>query len=402
MWIKRDIINSLTGMEDTLPVRVLKGPRQTGKTSLLGHLPDYRLVSLDDAATRSFAQDQPRLFLDQLGNRLILDEATLAPNLFFELKRRVDEYRLKLRKESPTSPLSEPVPSEAPQYWVTGSNQTLLRTAVQESLAGRATYFDLNTLAVHELGPLWSLESALMKGGWPELYVSPHLTPERYLNDFIASFIEHDIVAAAGIEKRAAFFKILGLSAGRVGQLLNASDIGRTAGVESSTVHSWLSILEQNGILRSLPVYSSNLNQRLIKTPKLYFEDTALATRLQGWTQSAPLLVSPYFGAMVENIALTEISRAFTNRGRVPRVHLLRTKDQVEVDFLIELPNQRWIAAEVKSSPQPMTDKQLQLIDSLKLNIVDHWVISLSTGLIPGPARVIPIPQIWEELSAHF
>lgn len=72
---------------------MLKGPRQVGKTSLLARLSDYELVFLDDAATRELAQKNPRWFLDQLPRQLLLDEATLAPALFFELKRRVDEER---------------------------------------------------------------------------------------------------------------------------------------------------------------------------------------------------------------------------------------------------------------------------------------------------------------------
>ena len=63
------------------------------------------------------------------------------------------------------------------------------------------------------------------------------------------------------------------------------------------------------------PPLFNNLNQSLIKTPKLYFEDVTLAVHLQGWTQAKPLMVSPYFGELLENLALTEITRFFTNRG---------------------------------------------------------------------------------------
>jgi predicted AAA+ superfamily ATPase len=395
MWIKRDLSKVLQSETTFLPIRVLKGPRQTGKTSLLAQLPNYRLVSLDDAATRRFAQEQPKLFLEQMGNRVILDEATLAPQLFHELKRRVDEYRLGSRNANTSSAK----PLEEPHYWVTGSNQTLLRTAVQESLAGRASYFDLNTLSIHELGSLWKLDTYLLRGGWPELYVSPSVAADRYLNDFTSSFIEHDIIAAAGIEKHAAFFKVLGLCAGRISSLLNASDIAKNVGVESTTVSSWISILEQNGILRQLPVYSSNLNQRLIKTPKLYFEDVALASRLQGWTQADPLMLSPYFGHMIENCAVNEVSRFFTNQGMQPALYFLRNKEKVEIDLLIELPNQRWIAAEIKTTAQPWSKEQAALVDSLKLNIVERWVIAVTPDLIPGPWKVVPLNQIWDSLN---
>ena len=92
-----------------------------------------------------------------------------------------------------------------------------------QALAGRASYFYLNTLSVHELGDLWSLNSYLLRGGWPELYASPQLDPSRYLNDIVTTYIEGDIVIAAGIERRAAFLKVLHLVASRVGQLFLAS-----------------------------------------------------------------------------------------------------------------------------------------------------------------------------------
>jgi len=116
-----------------------------------------------------------------------------------------------------------------------------------------------------------------MRGGWPELYSTADLDPVQYLNDFIATFIEKDIVTAAGIEKKSAFSRALQLSSGRIGQLFNASDIAKNVGVDTTTVQSWIALLEQNGILRLLSPYYTNLNQRLIKTPKIYFEDTGLA-----------------------------------------------------------------------------------------------------------------------------
>lgn len=100
----------------------------------------------------------------------------------------------------------------------------------------------------------------------------------------------------AGIARRETFSKSLHMIAGRVGQLVNASDIAKNVGVDTTTLQSWLSVLEQNGLLRKVQPFSSNLNQRLIKTPKLYFEDVGLASRLQGWSDFLPLMSSAQFG----------------------------------------------------------------------------------------------------------
>lgn len=395
MWIQRDLLNVLQHhSRKSLPIKILRGPRQVGKTSLLHHLKTHQLILFDDLAIRNLAQENPALFFEQFKGPLILDEATLAPQIFPELKKRIDLERRHRQEKAVSSALD---------IWMTGSNQTLLQKEVQESLAGRASYFFLNTLSLHEWQqhfrqPL-SLRTVMMKGGWPELYASPQLNPVQYLNDFITTFIEKDIVTAAGIEKKAAFSKSLQLAAGRIGQLLNYSDIAKNVGVDTTTIQSWLSLLEQNGIMRILQPYHTNLNQRLIKSPKLYLEDTALAVRLQGWSEFEPLLLSPYFGNLLENLALSEITRFFINQGQQPEVYFLRSKEQVEVDFLVQLSNQRFLAIEVKANPTDLTPSQLSLLDSLKINIIEKWIVSPTGSVNFANSRFIPCDQIFQNLE---
>jgi predicted AAA+ superfamily ATPase len=315
IWIKRDfeVFSAALVPEEVHPIKVLKGPRQVGKTSLLEHFSQAQLILFDDFETRQQAQENPRRFLERFEAPVILDEATLVPSLFPELKRLVDEERRQIKKNQ--------YARKKIDIWITGSNQTLLERSVQESLAGRASYFDLNTLSIHELGRM-NLSAVMLKGGWPELYTNTQLSPVRYLNDLISTFIEKDIVAAAGIERKAAFTKTIGLVAGRIGQLVNASDVAKNAGVETTTVQSWIAKLEQNALIRIIPPYFNTLNQRLIKTPKIYFEDVGLASRFQGWTEYGPLSQSSTFVHLIENLACIEVLRFFQNRGLAPEVFL--------------------------------------------------------------------------------
>ncbi len=394
MWIKRDLLKFLqTAQAPSLPIKVLKGPRQVGKTSLLHHLHTHNLVLFDDLGIRTLAEANPALFFEQFTGPLILDEATMAPQIFPEIKKRVDLERRRYQETG------EPITID---IWITGSNQTLLQQAVRESLAGRANYYFLNTLSIHEWNDTFkekfSLNNLFMRGGWPELHANPHLNPVQYLNDFIGTFIEKDIVMAAGIEKRAAFSKTLQLISGRIGQLVNASDIAKNIGVDTTTVQAWISLFQQNGILHILPPYYININQRLIKTPKIYFEDVGLAVRFQGWSQFEPILLSPYFGLLFENVVLTEITKFFTNRGERAEIYFVRSKEQVEIDFLLQLPNQRFLAIEVKTNPIDLTAQQLRLLDSLKLNIVDKWIVTSVRSNDFANARVICLDQIFNEL----
>ncbi len=395
MWIKRDLLTFLqTCKKHTLPIKVLRGPRQVGKTSLLSSLPAYKLILFDDLGIRSLAETNPALFFEQFTGKLILDEATMAPQIFPEIKKRVDIERRNHQKTD------HPITTD---IWITGSNQTLLQRAVYESLAGRANYYYLNTLSVHELKDTFqndfSLNSIFIKGGWPELYASPNLNPIQYLNDFIATFIEKDIVIAAGIEKRAAFSKALQLISGRLGQLFSASDIAKNLGVDTTTIQAWVGLFEQNGILRPVLPYYTNLNQRLIKTPKIYFEDVGLAVRFQGWSELEPILFSPYFGHLFENLVLIEISRFFTNRGEQPQIYFVRSKEKVEIDFLVQLPNQKFIAIEVKVNPIDLTFQQMKLLESLNLNIVEKWIVTSVRSNDFAHAKTVCLDQVFDRLK---
>lgn len=277
MWISRDF-DAAAIAGGALPIKVLKGPRQVGKTSVLERLGTHRVVYLDDAAVRTRANDNPRLFLDGLPARVVLDEAALAPELFPELKRRVDEDRRVRRAGG--RPVREPV---------------------EES--GRLSQ-----------------------------------CPDRHL-------------------------------------------------------------LEANGIVRRLPPFATNLNSRLIKAPKFFVEDVALAGRLQGWTEPQPLLLAPVCGALLETLAVGEVARYFINRGIPPRLSHLRSKEKVEIDLLVHLSDDRTLAIEVKSTPAELDGRQLRLLDTLGLTIVERWVATPTPAPDLATARVVPFDRLWAELD---
>lgn len=329
MYIQRDITPRLA--QSRSAVQLLIGPRQCGKSTLLYHLGagSFHEVTFDDLQLRALANRDPGLFLEQFQPPILLDEVQYVPNLFPEIKRYVDERkRLRVEQDQPLSIL----------FRMTGSNQWLMDKNIKESLAGRASYFYLNTLTVHEIKnsfPESSIPDILFKGGWPELYIDTLLSPVQYLNDYTRSYIEKDIVLSAGVQKQEAFHTMLGLLAARTGMLLDYANIARDTGIQAVTVKEWVSILQRTALVYCLKPYASNLNKRLTKTPKLYFLDTGLATRLQGWQEQTPLLTSPQAGALFETLVFSEIIKFIQNYGKDWQLYLWRTKEGEEIDFLI-------------------------------------------------------------------
>lgn len=341
MWIKRDISNILKENKDA--IQILKGPRQCGKSSLILNLDsEFKEVSLDDSSLRQLAQADPELFLKQFGqSKLFIDEAQYAPQLFPALKRKIDLYK---RGNAKVQTIVR----------MTGSNQIMMDQQVKESLAGRASFFELNTLSVTEIlnSQTRTIQDILYTGGWPELYSVEGKSVKKYLDDYINSYIEKDIVLSAGIQKQLEFLKFIKLLAGRVGQLVEYASLSNEVGVDSKTIKEWTSILVRMGVIYLVQPFSGNLNSRLIKSPKVFFIDTGLACRLQGWTSAEPIMTSPQQGALFENLVFSEIYKLIINFQLDWEIFHWRSKDKEEIDFLVQMNREDFIFIESKVSYQ--------------------------------------------------
>jgi predicted AAA+ superfamily ATPase len=374
MWIKRDF-NKIWQRQGAQPVRIILGPRQSGKSSFLHRMAETgrSIVDLDDLSTRQMAQQDPRTFLDQLPSSLVIDEAQYAPNLFPEIKFRVDKQKRAMQSEEPSRPTLS--------YWLTGSNRILLDQEVAESLTGRATYYFFHNLSLGEIVDAFGkvpFGEYLLKGGWPELWSNRTLDSVSYLNDHIQTTLAKDLVQTAKISKVNEFLKVLKLVAGRIGNLFVASEVARDAGVKSETVSDWVSFIERMMYLIEVPAFSTSLTTRLIKSSKYFFSDVAIACRLQGWTAAEPILVSPYLGFIFENAVASEIVKVRdANRAEWSLSHW-RTKEMEEVDFIISTPT-KTLALECKYSAQEAMDWQPPK-EIRKLKHAEFVVVSLSGG----------------------
>ncbi|CAN5443516.1 ATP-binding protein [soil metagenome] len=343
MYIKRDITSHL--IQSTAHIQILLGPRQCGKSTLFSSLnTSCHEITFDDMQLRELANHDPALFLQQFEPPLLLDEVQYVPNLFPELKRKVDQLKkAALFGNTPDKPVV--------LYRLTGSNQILMDKNVKESLAGRAAYYFLNTLSVHEILaalPNTTIKDILFKGGWPELYINPTLSIIAYLNDYIRSYVEKDIVFSAGIHKLAEFHTVLRLLGARTAQETHATEISNNSGVSSVTVKEWIGLLERADLIYLLKPYFNNLNNRLIKSPKLYFLDTGLATRLQGWSDATPLMNSPQIGGLFETLVIAEVVKFIRNYGKDWELFFWRTKQGEEVDLIIKTAPHTLHAFEIK------------------------------------------------------
>ncbi|MGD0796077.1 MAG: ATP-binding protein, partial [Acidobacteriaceae bacterium] len=213
---------------------VLTGARQTGKTSTFRHLfPDYAFVSLDLPTEAEQAEKEPERFLKRNPPPVIIDEVQYAPGLFRHLKVAVDAHR-----------------TRNGQFLLTGSQKFTLMKGVSESLAGRVDIVELETLSfaeIREALPRTGLETAIVRGGFPELYANPDIDSVAFYNSYLATYLERDVRALANVGSLRDFERFLRACALRSANLLNKADLARDVGIAPSTANQWLSMLEASG-----------------------------------------------------------------------------------------------------------------------------------------------------------
>lgn len=408
MYIKRDITNFL--MHSPAWIQVLLGPRQCGKSTLFAslYLSDnqtsdnqrhFKEITFDDFQMRQLANQDPALFLQQFEPPLLLDEIQYVPALFPALKQVID--KIKRENVFQTHSVKKPLPL----FRLTGSNQILMDKNIKESLAGRASYYHLNTLTVHEILhalPQTTLKDILFKGGWPELYTNDELSITGFLNDYIRSYIEKDIILNAGIQKMSEFLTVLRLCAARTSQETDYADIQKDSGVSSVTVKEWINILERADIVYQLRPYFNNLNKRLIKRPKLYFLDTGLAARLQGWSEALPLLNSPQIGGLFETLVFAEIIKFIRNYGKDWSLFFGRTKDGQEIDFILKTARGHSYIFEAKYATHGFT-KSISIPPAFQkeFNPTTPFIIVTSGGQeiqLSAHCTTLPISQLHDYL----
>jgi len=130
------------------------------------------------------------------------------------------------------------------------------------------------------------------------------------------------------------FQKFLRLCAGRIGRILNFSNLADDTGISHKTASEWISLLEASFIVFRLPPYFANISKRLIKSPKLYFYDTGLASYLLGIEERRQVETHPLRGALFENLVVAEVTKYRFNRGRRENLSFFRDARGHEVDLL--------------------------------------------------------------------
>ena len=332
--IIRDITPEVKASAKEYPAITIFGPRQSGKTTLAKMtFPDKPYYSMEDPDTRLAAESDPRGFLKTIPNGAIIDEVQRLPILLSYIQGIVD------KKNKPG------------MFILTGSHQPEVHQAVSQTLAGRTALLTLLPFSLNELLSYkkhWGAFELIANGAFPRLH-QEKLTVDRFYNGYIQTYVERDVRSLVNIKDLRLFQQFLKLLAGRIGQVINYTSLGDDLGLSGTTIKNWLSVLEASFVVFELPPFFENITKRVVRSPKLYFTDTGLASHLLGIGSPEQACRDPLRGGLYENMVILEILKTFYNQGRRPELFFYRDTHGNEVDLIIRQHRQLTLI-EIKSA----------------------------------------------------
>jgi uncharacterized protein len=324
------------------PAVFVGGCRQAGKTTLLRQaFPGHRYVTLDLPSVAEIAERRPD---DLLGGNepTILDEIQYAPSLSRHLKARIDA-------------------GAAPgTFLLTGSQLFPSLSSVSESLAGRCALLSLHTLGLAEVASAGLLPDGdplrlLLRGGFPRLWAEPDLPSDLFYSSYLATYLERDVRNLVQVGSLRDFERFVRALAARSGGLLSYSDLARDVGVSVNTAKQWTSVLASSHVITLLEPYHRSVGKRLVKSPKVYFDDAGFAAWLCGIRTRENLLVSPLLGPLWETLVHGELRRQIAAQSPGAPLWFWAAHGSAEVDFVLE-EGGRFHLLEAKAASEPGSD----------------------------------------------
>ncbi|NLL83250.1 MAG: ATP-binding protein [Lentisphaerae bacterium] len=362
--LARNLHNKIESLLQQFPVVVIVGSRQCGKTTLARMVaPEWHYFDLERGSDRDLISRDFDFFFREYPHQVIIDEAQSLPQLFTELRGVVDSDRTRRGR-----------------FLLTGSSSPELLKEVSETLAGRVAVVELGTLTMNERHtlPLSHLYDVLnnptlsehltelrnlpvrleykqvldhfLKGGYPEpTVVGSDQFQWQWSEQFHQSYIMRDIRAlfpGLNVESYRRFILMLSQLSGTI---INRSEIGRSLGVNESTVRNYLDIAQGTFIWRNIGSYESKVIKSVVKMPRGYLRDSGLLHFLTDTYNREQLFSRSGSGAAFEGFVIEEVIQGLECRITLPwHYSYYRTRGGAEVDLVLRSPTGTIIPIEVK------------------------------------------------------
>jgi len=246
---------------------------------------------------------------------------------------------------------------------------------VSESLAGRIELLRMWPLAQSEIEgtnpsflswafsgarPAWtSVESRnaiierALTGGYPEVVARESKARRNaWFGSYLDAVIHREIKSISNIEDEAGIVKILRAMASRSGGPRNYQTLSSDAAIPSRTVARYVALLVSTFLVSELPAWAISIDARIIRSPKVLINDSGLYGHLLNIStldNQVGLLLEDFVGAELLRLISFEEANEFT------LMHF-RTREQQEVDFVIEGTDRHIVGVETKAARTVTSD----------------------------------------------
>lgn len=367
----------LRTLMEEFPVTAILGPRQSGKTTLAHGFAADHFFDLENPADQAMLADA-QLALEPLAGLIAIDEIQRKPDLFPLIRYLVDTHSHQ-------------------RYLILGSASRDLIRQSSESLAGRIAYHELQGFRLGDVGvdhwrKLW------LHGGLPPAFTARRDDQSRrWLNQYIATFLERDIPQLGITIPAATLRRFWTMLCHYHGQLINYSEFARSFGVADMTVRRYLDILAGTFMVRLLQPWQVNIGKRLVKRPKIYLRDSGVLHALMAIETERDLISHPKLGASWEGYALESAARSIGKRHE--ELAFWATHTGAEVDLFWQAHGRNW-AIEFKYSSGPKLTKSMTTAVA-DLSLAHLWVVYPGERTFPLAQQVtafplISIPSEWQ------
>ena len=217
---------------------------------------------------------------------------------------------------------------------------------------------------------------------------------EIYFRSYISTYIEKDVRKLISASSELQFRNFISIVSLRTSQELHYDEIASCAGIDTRTCKNWISILETSGIIYLLQPYMSNISNRIIKAPKLYFMDTGLCAYLCKWSDAAMLADCAMSGAFFETYVVSELVKNAYSFNKDPKEFLFyyRDKDQKEIDLLYVFQNKLY-PIEIKAGVAPAKPaKNFSVLSKYHMEIQPGLIIDNCDKIRPLNENAYSIP----------
>ncbi|NBW98967.1 ATP-binding protein [bacterium] len=317
----------------------LFGARSTGKSTLLHHLFQNKQAHFIDLLDPLFYRLSAKDFESHLASLpektewVIVDEIQKSPEILNCIHRFL----------SPSNQRKHTL-----NFALTGSSARKLKRGGANLLAGRANVFNLYPLTHREVPESTSLNDLLKWGGLPQVVLeNDPVEKRRILKAYTTTYLREEIAEEQLVRVLEPFHTFLPIAAQMNGNIVNYSAIAEDVRVSTSTIQTYFEILADTLIAIILPPYHAPIRKRQRTNPKIYFFDLGVLEALS----SSSLGPSTYsLGNRFEHFVFLEIYRLQSYQERDWKFSFLRTKDDAEIDLIIERPQESTLLIEIKSS----------------------------------------------------